>query len=290
MKRDVRAAVIQQLMQAAVTLLRNTSFKRRDAAIVELAKIVLRYLNDAVVTTAQESPPRSVRTCPLPLLIADTPVLTMTTRLNPKPSPAASAPVPRSRLSGEQRRNRFLDMAAEIVLESGVAAVTMEAVAARSDVDKRLGYRYFANRDDLLEALVRRELEAMSQRVQDALPANSTFEKRLRVNTRVWLSTLVEQGPLLRRLLYDQGPLESYANRIRNAAIADWATTASAETGLPEQDAAIVTRMLLSALVGGIEALEMGLKSVDEVADLYVAVVLSSLRAATRQAGSRNPE
>ena len=98
--------------------------------------------------------------------------------------------VPRSRLSGAERRERFLDMAAEIIVESGVSAVTMESVAARSNVDKRLGYRYFTNRDDLIGALVEREFAAMRQRVHEELPVITSFEERLRVNTRLWLATI----------------------------------------------------------------------------------------------------
>jgi len=46
---------------------------------------------------------------------------------------------PRSRLSGAARRERFLDMAAEIIVQSGLAPVPMESVARRAYVDKRLG-------------------------------------------------------------------------------------------------------------------------------------------------------
>ncbi|MEW6346229.1 MAG: helix-turn-helix domain-containing protein [Paraburkholderia sp.] len=183
-------------------------------------------------------------------------------------------------MSGEARKNHFLDMAAEIVIESGVANVTMDAVAARSSVDKRLGYRYFSNRDDLLEALVHRELERMAQRVEAALPSGAPFAEKLAVNTRIWLSMLTAQGPLLRRLLYDQGPLETYSGAIRQAAVTNWAATLVAETGLPERDATTVTRMLLAALMGAIEALEAGDSSLDTIVELYVATVVAIIRTA----------
>ena len=194
--------------------------------------------------------------------------------------------VPRSRLSGAKRRERFLDMAAEIIVESGVSAVTMESVAARSSVDKRLGYRYFTNRDDLIGALVEREFEVMRQRVHEALPVITSFEERLRVNTRLWLATIAERGPLLRRLLYGEGPLEHYASTILNAAVADWAAMIVTETGLDKTIAEIVTRMLLAAMSGAVDVMQTGVKSLDEVADLYSTIALAGMRAVAQGAGN----
>jgi AcrR family transcriptional regulator len=193
--------------------------------------------------------------------------------------------VPRSRLSGAERRARFLDMAAEIIVESGVSAVTMESVAARSSVDKRLGYRYFTNRDDLIGALVEREFEVMRQRVDQELPVITSFEDRLRVNTRLWLATIAERGPLLRRLLYGEGPLEHYASTIQNAAVANWAGMIATETGLDTTVAEIVTRMLLAALSGAVDVMQTGLKPLDEVADLYSTIALAGIRAVAQGDG-----
>ena len=194
--------------------------------------------------------------------------------------------VRRSRLSGAKRRERFLDMAAEIIVESGVSAVTMESVAARSSVDKRLGYRYFTNRDDLIGALVEREFEVMRQRVHEALPVITSFEERLRVNTRLWLATIAERGPLLRRLLYGEGPLEHYASTILNAAVADWAAMIATETGLDKTVAEIVTRMLLAAMSGAVDVMQTGVKSLDEVADLYSTIALAGMRAVAQREGN----
>ena len=194
------------------------------------------------------------------------------------------AHVPRSRLSGAARRARFLDMAAEIIVESGVSAVTMESVAARSSVDKRLGYRYFTNRDDLIGALVEREFEVMRQRVDQELPVITSFEDRLRVNARLWLATIAERGALLRRLLYGEGPLEHYASRILNTAVANWAGMIATETGLDPTVAEIVARMLLAALSGAVDVMQTSLKPLDEVADLYSTIALAGIRAVAQGA------
>ncbi|WP_323118310.1 TetR/AcrR family transcriptional regulator [Burkholderia alba] len=47
---DLHAAVVQQLMKAAVALNSDTSFKRRDAAIVQLEALMLHYLSESVAT------------------------------------------------------------------------------------------------------------------------------------------------------------------------------------------------------------------------------------------------
>lgn len=208
-----------------------------------------------------------------------------------KTNPASPDPdhVPRSRLSGAERRERFIDMAAEIIVESGVSAVTMESVAARSNVDKRLGYRYFTNRDDLIGALVEREFEVMRQRVHQELPVITSFEERLRVNTRLWLATIAERGPLLRRLLYGEGPHEHYASTILNAAVADWAAMIATETGLDTTVAEVVTRMLLAAMSGAVDVMQTGVKPLDEVADLYSTIALAGVRAVAHQRDGGGP-
>jgi AcrR family transcriptional regulator len=170
-------------------------------------------------------------------------------------------------------------MAAAIIVESGVSGVTMEAVAARSDVDKRLGYRYFANRDDLIVALVEREFDAMRVRVHAELPAVTSFDERVRVNARLWLATIVERGPLLRRLLYGDVALEHYASTVRNAAVANWGSMVAGETALEPASAAVVTRMLLAALSGAVDAIQIEGKPLDEVADFYSTIVLAGIHA-----------
>lgn len=203
----------------------------------------------------------------------------LTVPIATKIRPNLLAPTPRSRLSGAERRAYFLDMAAGIIVESGVSAVTMEAVAARSDVDKRLGYRYFANRDDLIGALVEREFDAMRQRVHAELPTVTSFDERVRVNARLWLATIAERGPLLRRLLYGDGALEHYASTVRDTAVADWGSMIASETGLEPTSAATVTRMLLAALSGAIDAVQIDGKPLNEVADFYSTIVLAGIHA-----------
>src|SRR5205823_7973892 len=83
---------------------------------------------------------------------------------------AVNAPLPRrvaprpARLPAEERREHFLDVTAELIINDGIDAVTMEGVAAAAGVSKGLGYAYFANRNELLLALLERELQKLDRR------------------------------------------------------------------------------------------------------------------------------
>ena len=114
-----------------------------------------------------------------------------------------SAELPRKeRLTGDTRRAAFLNAAAEIVLEKGPAAVTMDGVAARTGVAKRLGCRYFENREKLVKALMKREMGLAGNRALSVLSPAPDLREILMVNITVWLQLVEERGPLLNRLLF----------------------------------------------------------------------------------------
>src|SRR3954447_22820859 len=109
-------------------------------------------------------------------------------------SPAA----PRAaRLRRGERRGHLLDVAAELVAERGIDAMTMEAVAARAGVSKGLGYAYFPNRGEMLAALFDREMSALDGRVLAAMETAGTLEDRIRATARVWYDAVGERGALL---------------------------------------------------------------------------------------------
>ncbi|UGT40867.1 TetR family transcriptional regulator [Nocardia yamanashiensis] len=84
-----------------------------------------------------------------------------------------SAVRPRQRarhLGPERRRPQVLDTALQIAVEDGIAAVTIAAVADRMKVTRPVVYACFADRVELLEALIRREEDYLVSGVLDALP------------------------------------------------------------------------------------------------------------------------
>ena len=67
---------------------------------------------------------------------------------------------------GRATRDRILDTAAELVFEHGVAGTTLDDVRGRAGVSKGQLYHYFADKDDLIHAVIDRTV----QHVLDAQP------------------------------------------------------------------------------------------------------------------------
>lgn len=78
----------------------------------------------------------------------------MLARVNPKPSPRPTqvlpAPKPRRRRHGEALTSAIHDAVLDLVIEAGVSAVTMEAVASRAGTSKPVLYRRWPGRGALL--------------------------------------------------------------------------------------------------------------------------------------------
>ncbi|NKY27302.1 TetR/AcrR family transcriptional regulator [Nocardia gamkensis] len=60
-------------------------------------------------------------------------------------------------LGPERRRPQVLDTALAIAVDNGIAAVTMAAIAERMNVTRPVVYACFADRVELIEALIQRE-------------------------------------------------------------------------------------------------------------------------------------
>ncbi|MBU1374359.1 MAG: TetR/AcrR family transcriptional regulator [Alphaproteobacteria bacterium] len=162
------------------------------------------------------------------------------------------SPPKQTRLKGPERRNRFLDAAAEIVIEQGVSAVTMDGVAARSGVNKALGYRYFCGRDDLLDALFDREVQRHASRVEHEISRDASFEAWVRYGLRHWFRRMDESGELFLRLTSDNGPLAAKAAARRQADAAAWAQGLRRVFGISERPAQHLAAFLVAGTAGAL--------------------------------------
>ena len=102
-----------------------------------------------------------------------------------------------SRLTAAQRKQQFLDVAAQIVVEQGADTVTMEAVAARAGVSKALSYRYFSNAGSLLLELFEREVVELDRQIRVAVELADTFEDKIRATFQGWGHEMNDKGRLL---------------------------------------------------------------------------------------------
>lgn len=85
------------------------------------------------------------------------------------------------RLSAADRREALLDIALELLIESGVTAITMGAVAERAEVTRALVYKHFDNADALVIELQRREARRVDREIVDVVQAApGGFEPKLR--------------------------------------------------------------------------------------------------------------
>jgi AcrR family transcriptional regulator len=79
------------------------------------------------------------------------------------------------RMKASDRREAVLDAALSLVARTGVFDVSMADVAAEGGVTKPIVYDYFANADELLAALVRREGVRALAVIEEVLPDPATL-------------------------------------------------------------------------------------------------------------------
>jgi AcrR family transcriptional regulator len=148
-----------------------------------------------------------------------------------------------TRIKGAARRERLLDAAAQIVLEQGAAAVTMEAVALRNGINRAMAYRYFTDRDDLLGQLLHQEYSRQTEHITAETDAAADLEAAMRYALRHWFL----HGQLFLKLANDTGPLAVRAAAIRRADALFWAEALAKNFSLPHD----VSFRLAAFVVGG---------------------------------------
>jgi len=109
----------------------------------------------------------------------------------------------RRRYSPEVRRSMILDDAAELVAQTGVSSVTMEAVALKAGISKSLIYKYFDNPAEILSELLTRELKALRRLQFAAADKATTFEDLVRNITHEYLTYIHKRGQIIERLQSD---------------------------------------------------------------------------------------
>jgi AcrR family transcriptional regulator len=201
----------------------------------------------------------------------------------PAPAPTGTTPTgdrARTRLTGDERRGVFLDAAAAIIVEQGVEALTMEGIAARTGVSKALGYRYFANREDVLIALFDRENVWADARIGVAAADTGTFEERLRAIIEVFLDHMERSGRLLTVLQHadiGKGPYHQ-RREARVRAVEDYfADLVTAEYGIPHPQAMLAVSVFIAGVSAMVQVGDDRRLPRREVADTFVRLCLAAL-------------
>ncbi|HKE76067.1 MAG TPA: helix-turn-helix domain-containing protein [Acidimicrobiales bacterium] len=161
-------------------------------------------------------------------------------------------PVPLApRLGRAERRERLLDAAAAIVAGGSVDALSMEAVAERAGVSRPLVYKHFANRDELLGAVYRREASHLHDRLTAEVVAAPDLEGMFRTLVHGALRAADEQGGLFTALRAAGGWSREVGReqRARDRTTArGFARRAVRELGIPEDTAATGVALLLTLI------------------------------------------
>ena len=87
---------------------------------------------------------------------------------------------------GRATRDRILDTATELIFEHGVAGTTVDDVRAAAKVSKGQLYHYFADKDELIHAVIDRTI----QQVLDAQPRLAKLSTWTAISN--WLDDLVQ--------------------------------------------------------------------------------------------------
>jgi AcrR family transcriptional regulator len=127
----------------------------------------------------------------------------------------------------------------------------MDAVAERAGVSRPLVYKHFANREQLLVELFRREAKALHEQMTTVVRAAGSIEGMFRALVRSALQAAVERGPLF-------GALRSAGTGIRGvgrdqrerdrATSRAFARRAASELGIDVRTAATPIRLLLGLI------------------------------------------
>jgi AcrR family transcriptional regulator len=115
-------------------------------------------------------------------------------------------------MRAEDRKAELLTYTAELLIESGADALTMEALARRAGVNRALPYYYFDSRDNLLVVLFQEHAQAFDELVAEALEGQETLEAKLRAILGAYVESVNTHGPVLEALDHahtDTGTLEA---------------------------------------------------------------------------------
>lgn len=196
----------------------------------------------------------------------------------------------RTRLSPEVRRELILDHASKIISEEGIVAVSMERIGRDAGISKSLVYNYFANLNEVLVQLLKRELRTMRLARAKIVKNPENFEELVRSMTTVYLRYVQERGQIIERLEAEPSVRNSATPdpRSREELIRHFARIASkifdmpAETALAK--ATIAYSMPASA---GQFMLETGAE-LEDMANLTTEMIMSAYRTPDAGVGDKD--
>ena len=199
---------------------------------------------------------------------------------------AVSESPARRRLAPEARATQILDVAARLLMDEGFTEVSMERMGREAGVSKALIYNYFPNRNDLLRALLEREVGALRQTQVREVAAAENFHDLVRRTTRLYIEHMQARGALMRKLWAEPALARSMADddlRRRDEAMHYFARRVMREYGLPRDVAMPAVDMQMAMTEAAAQHLSHSHDDVDFATDLCVTLLLGGLDALARK-------
>ncbi|GEL94990.1 TetR family transcriptional regulator [Cellulomonas composti] len=114
--------------------------------------------------------------------------------------------VPRSRMTGVQRRAQLLDVSRKLFAEKGFEGTSVEEIAARAEVSKPVVYEHFGGKEGIYAVVVDREIQALTGALSGALEGGG-HPKVLVERTALALLTYIETSEDGFRILVRDSPV-----------------------------------------------------------------------------------
>lgn len=154
-----------------------------------------------------------------------------------------------TRLSPDVRAEQLIDVAARIVAAEGLNAASLKRVARDVGISESQAHIYFNRQSDLLVALARRELLAVSDARWLQMQRASDHKTRVALSTVTYLQQAALRGTLIQRLLNSaevRARLRSEHEGRRHAARGLVAQRMNERYGVPTDRAFALTAILTS--------------------------------------------
>lgn len=188
----------------------------------------------------------------------------------------------RQRLAPEARAGQILDFAAKLIQEEGFTEVSMERLGREVGVSKALVYNYFPNQNDLLKALLEREINVLNERQIAQVRQAKDFRDLLLRTTRTYVEQVRERGPLLQRLWGEAAVARTVADKyleMRDKTKSYFARRLEKEYSLPNAVASTAVDMQMALTEAAAQHLSRSDTDVDFAVDMYVTMMLGGLAA-----------
>jgi AcrR family transcriptional regulator len=102
-------------------------------------------------------------------------------------------------------RQRLIQAGADLLIERGCDAVSVQAITDRADVGRGTFYLHFKDKDDILWAILREQIDALHTQIEQEVQTDQPVEQRV---YHIWLKTfqhIHDHRELISRVLGERG-------------------------------------------------------------------------------------